>query len=226
MNQVNPDKPLSNLEKPSRFSVGSPTIHEQLPIHGIVELVNQRRRPWNVGIFKQDVPSRLLPVYPLMHALSILLSCECCDLLYEPSQPLTQRSVVRRFASLLDEKDFAELPTKRLTYGFSHLFDLTGQLYGRMKETVGDLGGGEESLQTLFGTVEPIGQYRQSLVGGVNGQSCPLKLTVRRGKRDHRLGGRVPQVPDHPPASNRGQVHPFVQAMAVLSVCDEVLGQR
>ena len=43
-----------------------------------------------------------------------------------------------------------------------------------MKETVGDLGGGEESLQTLFGTVEPIGQYRQSLVGGVMAKAARL----------------------------------------------------
>ena len=104
-----------------------PLHHEQLPVHCIVELIDQRRRPGNVGIRKQDVPSRLFPLYPSSHPTSILCSPETLNVLYEPSQPLPKRAVVCGFPRVLDEKDPAELTTKGLAHGFGHTLDLGGQ---------------------------------------------------------------------------------------------------
>ena len=104
--------------------------HEKLPVNGIVELIYKRRRPGNRRIRKQNLPPRLFSRYPSAYPLPILFARETFNLLTEPSQPLTQRSVVRRFASFVDEKDPPKLPTERLTYGFSHPFDLAGQLEG------------------------------------------------------------------------------------------------
>ncbi len=126
----------------------------------------------------------------------------------------------------MDEKDLPKLLTKRLTYGFGNSFYLGGQLERSMQHAVGDLGKGEQSPKTLFGTVESIGKYPFCLIRRGNGFCRLLKLTVIRSKRGNRLGGRVPQMPDNPSTANRGQVYAFVQTMGVLFVRDEILRQR
>ncbi len=203
-----------------------PFHHEQLPVHRIMELIYWRGRSGNVGIVIKGVPSRLFPFYPFSYPLSVVFSGETGDSLDESSQPLSQRPVVRRLPCVLDEKKATELTAKCLTNRFGHLLDLSGQLESGMQHTVGELGGWEQLPETLFGTVEPVGQYPFGTIERVNCQSGLLKLTVRGGKRGGRLGSGVPQMPDDPPTANRGQVDPFVQAMAVLFVGDEVLGQR
>ena len=103
-----------------------PFHHEQFPVHGIVELINQRGRLWNVSILKQDVPSRLFPRDPFPYPRPILFSRQMRHLLYESSQPLRKRPVVRGFTCAVDEKDLPKLSTKRSAHGFGHLFDLAG----------------------------------------------------------------------------------------------------
>jgi len=67
--------------------------HEQLPVYRIMELIHQCRGFGNVGICKQDMPARLLPLYPSVYPLSILFSRETFNVFNEPSQPLSQRAV-------------------------------------------------------------------------------------------------------------------------------------
>ena len=100
--------------------------HKQLSVYRIVELIDQRRRFGNIGIRKQDVPSRLFPLYPFSHPLSIVRSCQIRYFFDESSQPLPQLSVVRGFTRVIDEKDLPKLSTKRSAHGFGHLFDLAG----------------------------------------------------------------------------------------------------
>ena len=102
--------------------------HEKLPVHRIVELVNQRRCLGNSGIRKQDVPARLFSLYPFLYPLAIVFSGEVGDLLNESSQPLRKRPVVRDFASVVDEKDATKLSPQRLADGFGHTLDLGRQL--------------------------------------------------------------------------------------------------
>ncbi len=82
-----------------------PLHHEELPVHRIVKLIYWRGRKGNVGIRKQDVPSRLFPLYPFLYPLPIVFSGEAGDLFDESSQSLRKRPVVWGFASVVDEED-------------------------------------------------------------------------------------------------------------------------
>jgi hypothetical protein len=48
-----------------------PFHREQLPIDGIVGLVEQGVGHWHPGVFKDRVPARLLVLEPLPHALAV-----------------------------------------------------------------------------------------------------------------------------------------------------------
>ena len=73
-NQIRQDCKTVEEQKLASLFVMKALHHKQLSVYRIVKLIHQRGRLWNIGIRKQHVPSRLLPLYPFSHPLSILHS--------------------------------------------------------------------------------------------------------------------------------------------------------
>ncbi len=73
-NQVRQNRKTIEENSLAAFFVMKAFHHKQLSVHSVVELVYQRRRPGDIRIFKQNVPSGLFLLNPFPHPTPILLS--------------------------------------------------------------------------------------------------------------------------------------------------------
>jgi hypothetical protein len=66
--------------------------YEQLPVDGVVDLIQQCAGRWHPGVFDDRIPARLLVLEPLPYACAVGRSSRGGDVVRKAAQPLAQRT--------------------------------------------------------------------------------------------------------------------------------------
>src|SRR5438128_11007703 len=68
------------------------TLHrEQLPVHGVVRLIQQRAHCRHLRVFEHCVPARFLVLYPVAHTLAVFLAFRSTDVVDKTAQSMPKR---------------------------------------------------------------------------------------------------------------------------------------
>src|SRR5215471_8821276 len=90
--------------------------HEQLPVDGIVGLIQQCAGYWHLRVFEHRVPARLLGLKPASHALAIGWSSGGGDVVHKMAEPLPQRKYAQALALPRSIPQGVKLRAQRLAH--------------------------------------------------------------------------------------------------------------
>jgi len=65
--------------------------HEQLPVDGVVGLIQQRAAGWHLGVGEHRIPPRLFVLEPVTHTRTVLWSQRAGDVIGEVAESLAHR---------------------------------------------------------------------------------------------------------------------------------------
>ena len=83
--------------------------HEQLPVDGVVGLIQHGAGHGHLGVGEDRIPARLLVLHPASHALAIGCSRRAGDVVHKMAQPLAEREHPQAFALARQVQEGVEL---------------------------------------------------------------------------------------------------------------------
>ena len=152
--------------------------HEELPVHGIVCLIQKRRGGRHLTIPKQRIPTSFLLANPGAYGLSIDNASCLGDFFAETSQFLAKGTQVIGFAFLTLLKYLEQVEAENLARGPGNGFELRENPPGCMKQAVAYSNSRKECAHTLDGTLKAVGENPFGTIGRVHFQSILLKLSI------------------------------------------------
>jgi hypothetical protein len=156
--------------------------HEQLPVDGVMGLIQHRARHRHLRVLKDRMPARLLLLEPAPDAFPVGGSSRCRDVVDKTAQPLAQCKHAQALALARPVEQGVELRAQGLADRGRERHKFGGQLIDRMAETVTEVCTRKQRPQALDGTVEPIGPDASDPIGRLLLERCALELLVGLGK--------------------------------------------
>ncbi len=163
---------------------------EQLPLNGVVRLIEQRARHRHLRVFQDCIPARPLLLEPAPDACPVGGPSRRSDVANKTAQPLAQGKHAQALALARPVEQGVELRAQGLADRGRYRHKFGGQLIDRMAETVAEACTREQRPQALDGTVEAIDEDPLDLVRRLLLRRGALKLAIglRKGNRTGILG--------------------------------------
>ena len=110
--------------------------HEQLAVHGVVRLIEQRTHRRHLGVFEHRIPARLFVFHPGPHPFTVFLALSGCDMVDETAQSLAKRDHPQAFALATAVQQGVKLAAQALTHRGRQAHQLVGQLVEGMAQAI------------------------------------------------------------------------------------------
>ena len=202
-----------------------PLHGEQLPLDGVMGLIQHSARHGHLRVFEDRIPARLLLLEPAPDALAVGWPSRGGDVVGKVAQSLTQRKYPQALALSYPVEQGVELRTERLTHWRSNRRQFLWELEECVAQAVAEARPGKQRPQALAGAVEAIRQDAPDAIGRVLLGGSALKLAIRLGKRHCTGVLRITEMPQDTATDNRGQIDLLGETVAVLLVGQEIRGQ-
>jgi hypothetical protein len=135
--------------------VVKPLHHKQLPVDGVMRLIEQGAGDRHLRVFEYRIPARLLLLNPTPDARPVGRPCSVSHVIGKAAEPLTQCKHPQALALSCPVQQGVELGAQGLAQGGRDGREFTRELGDRMAETVAEACPREQRPQALEGAVEP-----------------------------------------------------------------------
>ena len=200
--------------------------HEQLPVDGVVGLIQPRAGHRHPGVCKHQIPASLLVLKPWPYALAIGRSSRGGHMVGKATQPLAQRTYPHALPLPRPGPQGVELRAQALADRRRDRRQFCGELGERVAQAVAQARARQERPPTLGGAVEAIGEDPLDPVRRLLLASHALQRAIGRGQGRGTGVLGIAQRPEHPATDQRGPVHVGRETVTRLLVCQAVGGQR
>ena len=110
--------------------------HEQLAVHGVVSLIQQRAHCWHLRVFEHRTPTRFLVFHPGPHPFAVFLALSGRDMVDKTAQSLPKRDHPQAFALATAVQQGVKLAAQALTHRGRQAHQLVGQLVEGMAQAI------------------------------------------------------------------------------------------
>src|SRR5215468_6364607 len=152
--------------------------HKQLPLEGVVGLVEESAGGWHLWIFKDGIPPRLLVLEPAPHPLAVGWSSGGGDMVHKAAEPLPQRKHPQALALACPVPQGVALRAQRLAHRGRDGHQFLRELKERVAQADAYADARKERPHTLDGAVETIGQDSPDAIRGLLLIAWPLITRV------------------------------------------------
>ena len=198
---------------------------KQLPVNGVMRLIQQGARHRHLRVFEHCIPARLFVLEPAPYARAVGDPSRHSDVIGKVPEPLPQGKHPQALAHARPVHQRVELRTKGLTDRGRDGHEFLRELGECVAQAGAQARSREERAQTLRGAVKAIGEHPSDPIGRLMLECRALKLPMGLGKsRGTGLLG-VPQMPDDATTDDRGQKDLLGEAVTVLFIREEICGQ-
>jgi hypothetical protein len=178
---------------------------EELPVHGIVGLVQHRAHRRHLGVFQHRLPARFFVLHPVAYTLAVLFAHHRRDVIDKMAESLAQCHHTQAFALATAVQQGMELRAQALAHRGREAHQLVGELGECMTQAKAQAPPRKQRPHTLGRAVKAIAEGALPLVRRLVLQGRPLKRTVGLSQGHRALGLTVAQMPEHPAADDGGQ---------------------
>jgi len=203
-----------------------PLHRKQLPLDGIMGLIEQRAGHGHLRVCEDRIPASLLGLKPASHALAIGRSSGGSDVVHTVAEPLPQRKHPQALALACPVPQGVELCAQRLARRGRDGYQFLRELGKRVAQAGAHAYARKERPHTFGRAVKAIGEDSFDSVRRLVLDCCTVIHTVGLGKgcRAGLLG--VAEMSNHAPTDNGRQVHFGWQTRAVFLIGEETAGQK
>ena len=163
---------------------------EQLAVHGVVRLIQNRAHRRHLGVFEHRVPARFFGLEPVANALAMCFAHRRVDAIGKVAQTLTQCHHAQAFALSTPVQQGVELGAQPPAHRGRDTDQLVRQLVERMAQAKPQSRPWKQGPHTADRAVKAIGEGTLYLVRGLMLKGRLLELAIGRGERRGALGRR------------------------------------
>ena len=198
---------------------------EQLPLDGVVGLLQEGAGDGHRRVCEDRIPARFLVLKPLAHPVAVGLPCGVGDRLGNVTSPLAQGKPPQALPRSHSVQHGMNRRAPRLAHRGRDRRQLLRELIARLAQAIAQARAWEERPHTLGGAVEAIGAappdpLRRLLLG-----RRALTRLIRPGQGGRTGRRRLAQMPEDAAAGDRGHIDLVGQTAAVFCSDQERAGQ-
>jgi hypothetical protein len=198
-----------------------PAHHEQLPVDGMVGLIQPRAGHWQTGVVEDRLPGRFLGPDPVPYALAVDRPRRVHDMIRNVAQVLAERQHAYAVARASPVQEPRPPRVARLADRGRDGCQLPGKRVDRMAEAMAQARLRKARAQALDGAFKPSHAQAADPRGGLWMGRGAVKRAIGlgQGRRPHLLA--VAQRPAHAAPDTRREGHVVGQTMAGLCISQD-----
>jgi hypothetical protein len=206
--------------------VMEPFHGEELPVNGVMRLIQKRAAGWHLRVCEHGIPACLLVRKPAPYPLAIRCSSHGGDVIGKAAEPLAQRKHPQALPLARSVEQRMELGAQRLADWRRDGHEFLRKLVECVAQTVPQARPWKQRPQTFGGAVKAIGQHPLDAIRGLLLGCGALEHAIGLGQSRGTNLLSVAPMPHDASADYRGQIHLVGETAAVLFIGQDIPGQR